>query len=221
MKTISAVINARLQSTRVPKKLIRKFGHTSLIEIALEKLNKMEFFDARFLAVADKELEKIGANYQYVNILRRKKESVLKGVNPQKITFAHYKEIPSEYIFVFNPCLPMIRIETIKMAYDYFQKHNFPSYTSVVPTGDWVFDSLGNAVTNTNPTNLTTNKDVQFYKAAHAFHIIKKSIFVEKGYHWTFNQNDPHMINISTDEHIDVDTMIDFQFAEFMYSSKK
>jgi CMP-N-acetylneuraminic acid synthetase len=220
MKSISAVVNARLSSTRVPKKPVRPFAGSSLIEIALAKLDQMDFFDHRFLAVADEELKKIGRHYNNVEILHRKPEAVRKGVNPKIVTFAHYCDIPSDFIFVFNPCLPLISIETINQAVNYFQNNDFSSYTSVVKTGDWIFDVNGNLVTNKDPGNLTTNKDVQFYKAAHAFHIITKDRFVKEGLHWSFTIDDPHMIEISEDEYFDIDTEYEFKIAETIYINK-
>ena len=220
MKSISAVINARLSSTRVPEKLIRQFAGTSLIEIALEKLNRMDSFEHRFLAVADEALKEIGRQYKNVEILSRRKKAVKKGVNPQNVTFAHYAEVPSDYILVFNPCLPLITTDTIRMAYDYFQKNDFPSFTSVVKTGDWIFDSDGIPVTNTDPGNLTTNKNIEFYKAAHAFHIITKDRFIKEGIHWSFTIDDPHMIEIAENEYVDIDTEIEFELAEALFKRK-
>ena len=217
MKSVSAVVNARLSSTRVPKKLVRPFAGSTLIDIALAKLDKMDFFEHRFLAVADQQLVKIGSHYKNVKILHRKSVAVKKGVNPQNITFAHYCDVPSDYILVFNPCLPLITTDTIRMAYDYFQKNDFPSFTSVVKTGDWVFDSKGQPITNTDPGNLTTNENVQFYKAAHAFHIITKDRFVKEGIHWSFTIDDPHMIEILEDEYFDIDTEYEFKLAEILY----
>lgn len=217
MKTISVVTNARLQSTRVPKKMIRPFAEKCLLEIALEKLNNMDFFENRYLAVAEDELMKHADPFPNVEILHRKPEAVRQGVNPQSVTFAHYCDVPSDYIFVFNPCLPFVTIDTIKKAFDYFQDSDYSSYTSVVKTGDWVFDNEGNPVTNTNPQNLTTNKDVQFYKAAHAFHIVNKEFFATNGYHWEFTKDDPHMVEIPEDECVDVDTEIEFELAESLY----
>lgn len=220
MKTISVVTNARLQSSRVHQKMLRPFAGTSLLKIALEKLNQMDFFEHRYLAVAEKELADLAKPFSNIEILNRKHDAVKQGVNPQHITFAHYCDIPSDYIFVFNPCLPFISIETVKSAFDYFQKNNHPSYTSVIKTGDWVFNSEGNPVTNTNPNNLTTNKDIQFYKAAHAFHIVNKKFFSEKGYHWEFIENDPHMVKIPEDQCVDVDTEIEFDLAEALYKQR-
>ncbi|MDD3288839.1 MAG: hypothetical protein PHX43_07555, partial [Alphaproteobacteria bacterium] len=131
VKSVSVVTNARLQSTRVPQKLMKKFADKSLIEIALEKLNQMDFFEHRFLAVAEPELIEVGKRYPNVEILRRSPNAVQRGVNPLTVTFAHYLEVPSDYIFVFNPCLPCIRVETIKKAFDYFQETDFNSYTAV------------------------------------------------------------------------------------------
>jgi CMP-N-acetylneuraminic acid synthetase len=217
MKSISVVINARTQSSRVPSKLIRPFAGTSLIEIALAKLDKMDFFERRFLAVADEELVKLGQRFKNVEILLRDNEAVKKGVNPLEVTFAHYLRVPTDWVFVFNPCLPMMTIETIKSAYDHFQKTSHNSYTAVVPTGDWIFDSDGRALTNADPRNATTNLKRSFFKGCHAFHIHNKSFFRENGILWTFSPNDPHVIEIPEAEAVDVDTPHEFDLAEHIY----
>lgn len=221
MKSVSVVINARLGSTRVKNKLMRPFADSCLIEIALEKLDKMDFFDNRYLAAAEQSLIELADKYQNISILKRRSEAVIPGVNPQSVTFAHYLDVPSEYIFVFNPCLPMIAVETIKAAHDYFQSTNHLSYTSSVGTHDWVFDSNGNALTNKNPANLTTNQGESYSKAAHAFHIVSKKVLKETGHHWTFTKNDPHLVPIPREETIDVDDILDFQFAEHYYINQK
>lgn len=218
MKSISVVINARLGSTRVPKKLIRPFADTSLIEIALDKMNKMDFFEHRYLAVAENELVDIGKKYPNVEILMRKEQAVQKGVNPLPVTFAHYLSVPSDYIFVFNPCLPCIKIDTIKKAFDYFQETDFNSYTAVIPTGDWIFDADGNPLTNSDPRNVTTNKNVTFFKGCHAFHVVNKEFFRHQKILWSFEQDDPHLIQIPEEEAVDVDTPIEFMLAERIYS---
>ena len=42
MKTIAGIIHARKDSTRCPNKHLRPLGNTTLIDIALEKLSKLE-----------------------------------------------------------------------------------------------------------------------------------------------------------------------------------
>jgi CMP-N-acetylneuraminic acid synthetase len=221
MKTVSVVTNARTQSTRVPRKLVREFAGRSLLDIALEKLNRMDFFANRYLAVAEPDLAAMAAPYENVTVLHRDPDAVQRGVNPQSVTFAHYRKVPSEFIFVFNPCLPLIRVETIRKAYDYFQSTNYRAYTAVVKTGDWIFDSEGNALTNSDPRNVTTNKNRTFYKGCHAFHIVNREYYSTTGEHWTFAQNDPHLIEIPEEEAADVDTEGEFALAELLYQKRQ
>ena len=145
----------------------------------------------------------------------------MKGINPLTTTFAHYLDVESDYVFVFNPCLPIISIETIQKAFEYFQKTNFKSYTAVVKTGDWIFDNSGRPLTNTDPKNATTNKDMTFYKACHAFHIINKKRFREEKVLWDFTVDDPHLFEINEKESIDIDTLQDFNLAELLYKEYK
>lgn len=219
-KSISIVINARLGSSRVHDKLLKKFSNTTLIEIALKKINELDFFENRYLAVAEKKFEKILSNYKNVKLLKRTKSSVKKGVNPLRVTFNHYLKIPSDFIFVFNPCLPFLSVKTIKYAYQYFQKNNYNSFTAVISTGDWIFDSQGKPLTNSNPSNVTTNKNMSFFKGCHAFHIINKSYFKENKLLWSFKRNDPHLIEIPSNEATDIDTPYEFELANLMYSKK-
>jgi CMP-N-acetylneuraminic acid synthetase len=217
MKSVSVVINARTQSSRVPNKLLRPFAGTSLIEIALAKLDKMDFFEKRFLAVADEELVQVGKRYPNVDILLRDGAAVKKGVNPLEVTFAHYLRVPTDWVFVFNPCLPMLTVETVKGAYDYFQQTAYNSYTAVVPTGDWIFDSDGRALTNADPRNATTNLKRTFFKGCHAFHIHNRAFFRENKILWTFAPHDPHLIKVPESEAVDVDTPEEFELAEQIY----
>jgi CMP-N-acetylneuraminic acid synthetase len=222
LKSISVVINARTASTRVPNKLLRPFGQTSLIEIALEKLDALDFFEKRFLAAHDKPLLELleTGRYPNVELLPRQPDAVKKGVNPLAMTFGHYLNVPSDWIFVFNPCLPFVTIETLKNAWKHFQDTSFNSYTAVVKTGDWIFDSDGHALTNNDPKNATTNKNRSFYKGCHAFHIHSKKFFKDQGILWTFKPNDPSLIEVPEEQAIDVDTMIEFEFAEFAWQRR-
>jgi CMP-N-acetylneuraminic acid synthetase len=201
----------------VPRKLVRPFAGTTLLEVALGKLDRMDFVEHRYLAVADQELMELANGYPNVEVLQRDAAAVKKGVNPQHVTFAHYLKVPSDFILVFNPCLPFVRLDTVRQAYEYFQQTDFRSYTSAVPTGDWIFDESGNALTNSDPLNLTTNKNVKFFKAAHAFHIVNRRFFETHGHHWTFAPGDPQLIRIPEEEAVDVDTEVEFEVAEALY----
>ncbi len=221
MKQISAIINARLQSSRVPRKLIRPFADSSLLQIALSKLNELDYFNHRFLACAEEKLIQLAPNYPRIEILRRDEKAVRKGVNPLDITFRHYLDVPTEWIFVVNPCQPLLSPETIRKAYDLFQTTKYSSYISVIPVRDWIFDSEGNPVTHKNVKVLATNKTALHYKASHSFYIINKHRFRETGLLWAFKPDDPFLITISEEETLDVDTELEFKVTEAFYKRKK
>ena len=220
MRPISIVINARLSSTRVPGKLLRPFAGSSLAEIALEKIEGMDFFDHRYFAVADPELIEVGRRYPKVELLLREQDSIKAGVNPPSVSFAHYLKIPTEHIFIFNPCQPMLSVDSIKKAYDFFQETEFDSYTATITTRDWVFDASGDCLTHKDPRNYSTNTGEAYSKATHSFHIVGKTFFAEHGYHWTFTKDDPHLIEVNTEEIYDVDNEIDFEIAQSVYRMK-
>lgn len=217
MKKVSVIINARLSSTRVPNKLLRPFANSTLFEIALNKISQISFADNLYVGIGDDQLIEIANNYKNIQILRRDPQSIAKGTHLQKVTFDHYKHVETDYIFIINPCQPLLSLSTLEMAFETFQNTNFKSYTSVVSTGDWIFDRSGKPLTNTDKDNVTTNKDVSFYKASHSFHIIDKNLFLKNGYHWEFIENDPALIPISNSEIYDVDEENEFLVTEYMY----
>jgi len=220
MKTISVLINARVQSSRISKKLLRPFAGTTLIDIALEKLDKMNFFTHRYLAAAEEEIKRLVTAYPNIELLERNPESVKPGYGDHKVIYEHYQRVQSDYIFWLNPCHPLLSIDTVKMAVDTFQKTNFNSYTAVVQTKDWIFDEEGNPITHKISSILSTSMSQKFFKASHSFHIIKKSYFLKNYQYWTMTKEDPHLIEIPDSENFDCDTPVQFETAEAVFKSR-
>ena len=222
MKPISAVVNARLQSSRMKSKMVRPYCGTDLLEIALEKLNGLDFLEHRYLAVAEDELARKAEKYPNVEVLRRKQEAVSPGPHHPMITFEHYARVPTEYFFVINPCAAFLSRDTIRKAYDVFQQTDFRSYIAVAQTRDWVFSANGEALTHRNPTGFQNTSDGEYFlRATHAFYIANRDYFTSHdGQLWTLQKDDPHLISMPSDEAVDVDTDLDFEISEYLYSKK-
>lgn len=221
MKNISIVFNARLSSSRVPNKLLKPFANSTLFEIALEKLSKVKFVENIYVGIGDEELIKIAKKFSRIKILKREKDAIKKGTHDQRITFRHYGLVDTDYIMVVNPCQPLLSLKTLEKAVEYFKRNDAISYTAGVKTGDWIFNSKGEALTIIDKNNVTTNKDVSFYKGCHSFHIINKNLFMKNGYHWEFKINDPAIILVPEEEIYDVDSIIDFDYTEYQYLKRK
>lgn len=217
MKTISAVINARLQSTRLPRKLLRPFAGSTLIEIALAKLDQMDFFDHRYFGVAEDELIQLAPDYQHITLLQRTPEAVKPGYGNHKVIYAHYESIESDYIFWLNPCHPLLTVDTVRKAFDTFQSTQHNSYTAVVPSQEWLFDNDGNPVTHTSGNVVSTAHSSSFMKATHSFHIFNKAYFLKTNQVWTLTRDDPHLVEIPDSENFDADTAVQFETAEAVY----
>lgn len=215
------MINARLGSTRLPKKLIRPFADTTLIDIALEKLDRLDFFTNRYFAAAEDEL--LDRTVAYTNIinLRRDPESVLPGYGRHEVIYRHYSRIESDFIFWLNPCHALLSIETIREAVNVFHNSSFNSYTSVVPTRDWIFQNDGLPITHTKASMLSTNHSDQFLRASHSFHIFSRTYFQKNNQVWSFTKDDPHLIPIPSQEDYDCDTLDQFELAEIVYRRQK
>ena len=125
MKKISAVINARLNSSRMKSKMIRPFHDTDLLEIALEKMNQLSYFDHRYIAVAEDSLVEKASKYNNIEVLKRSSNSVEFGPHHPMTTFEHYLRIPTEYFFVINSCAAFLSPDSIKRAFDIFQETNY------------------------------------------------------------------------------------------------
>jgi len=52
---------------------------------------------------------------------------------------------------------------------------------------------------------------------AHAFHIYERRFFLEKTAYWGNSPNNPSLFEISEDESIDIDTELEFKYAEMIY----
>ena len=215
--TIAAVINARTTSSRLPRKLVIPFAGTTLIDIAIKKLDKMDFLAHRYFAAAEDELIDRAKHYSNIEILRRSPESVLPGYGDHRVIYAHYEKIDSEYFIWMNPCSPLLSADTLRRAIDYVHETKFNSYTSVIPTTDWIFDTEGNPITNKQGSMVSTAHSRKFYKVAHAFHIFNKRFFLKDYQCWSMTRNDPALFEIPEEESFDVNTQIEFNVAEAAY----
>jgi len=222
VKPISAIVNARLQSSRTKSKMVRPYCGTDLLEIALEKLDGLDFFAHRFLAVAEDELASKAEKYPNVEILRRKSEAVEPGPHHPMITFEHYTRVPTEYFFVINPCSAFLSRETIRRAFDIFQQTNYRAYIAVEQTRDWIFSASGEALTHKNAAGFQNTSDGDYFlRATHAFYIANRDYFsTHDGKLWTLQKDDPHLIPMPTEEAVDVDTDLDFEISEYLYGKK-
>lgn len=217
MKTIAAIAHARKTSTRCPNKHLRPFGNTTLIDIALDNLSKLDV-DEKYLAVYDQELkDKV---IDGVQILHREYDSVAPGNCHHSVMYKHLENVESEFILNYNPCQPFLQVDKLNDCIKVFKESTMKSMITVQKERNFFWDKTRNPINFKPNDRLSTTSGPWVYLATHSL------VFYEKNYmlsEWELFPNTkdnpfPLVTDWSENELIDVDTELDFKLAKLIYN---
>ena len=215
MKSLAAIIHARKTSTRCPNKHLRPFGNTTLIDIALENLSKLDV-DEKYLAVYDQELkDKV---IDGVQILHREYDSVAPGNCHHSVMYKHLEKVKSEFIVNYNPCQPFLQVDKLNHCIQVFKESKKKSMITVQKERNFFWDETGTPINFKPNDRLSTTAGPWVYSATHSL------VFYEKNYmlsEWELFPNTkdspfPLVIDWPEEELIDVDTELDFKLAKLI-----
>ena len=219
MKDISVVIQSRLNSQRVPNKMLRDFAGTTLVDILLKKLLKSKVIRPQqiYFCVGDTELVKKGFEYP-INVFIRSEESL----NEEKeipILYEWYREIPTRYIVMISACNPLLKIETIDKFIEQFSESNKEGAISVYESKNYFWNPDGKML-NKWPegfTSMNTKYVEPTYVAAHCMYGSRVDII--KDGNWVTNSlpYEPELITMPEIEAFDIDYEWQFKTAEVLY----
>ena len=213
MKTIAGIIHARKDSTRCPNKHLRPLGNTTLIDIALEKLSKLEL-NEKYLAVYDQELkDKV---IDGVKILHREYDSVAPGNAPHNIMYKHLENVESDYIVNLNPCQPFLQVDKLQQIITLFKYSKIDSMITVKQERNFFWDKDENPINFKPNDRLSTTAGPWVYSATHSLVFYKKQYMLDN---WELFPNEkgnpkPFIVDWSEKELLDVDTETDFKIVE-------
>tara|TARA_R100000951_G_scaffold115476_1_gene123668 strand:+ start:107 stop:790 length:684 start_codon:yes stop_codon:yes gene_type:complete len=183
---VLVIIQARLNSQRVPQKMIKNFNGTNLFSIAIEKVLKSNVIPKRnfFVSVCEPELLDI-ANYYGVNIYERSEESANNDNSLQKIYEWHDKFPKYKYVIKINGCSPLLKTETIDGFVKQFLEQEEENLFGVIETKDYYWNKDGMLVTPwpKDQTIMNTKAVEVTYKASHTLYasrldLIKDDMFM-------------------------------------------
>ncbi len=216
MKSISVIIHARTQSTRCPNKHLRPLGNTTLIDIAVDNINKLDV-DEKYLAVGEKELsDRVDGD---VKILNRSFDSVKKGNPPMNVFFKHLENVKSDYIVNYNPCQPFLNNKKVQRAINVFRECRFDSMITVKKEKNFFWDNILRPVNFKEGDRLSTIDGPHLFVATHSLVCFKKQYMLDNWQYFSNQYNDPFPLEVdwSDEELVDVDTELDFKLAEVLY----
>ena len=215
MKTLGIFVPARLQSERLPNKMIKPLGDTCLFEIACRKLEEINQYYPAYVLIYEQELIDIASKYN-VHIIKRSRESAILD-DPILTTMGDIKEAKEDYLMFLNPCLPFLSTDAILRSLSAFQMCSGKTATSVIPFHNWVFDRAGNDLLPIDYSSLNTKAIYGLCTAAHCFHIFNKNDFLKTG---KMLEKGHDVIEVPSDMVIDVDTPEDFEYVEYLWNKR-
>ena len=220
IKDICFVIQARLNSERVPQKMVKNFAGTTLTDNVIQKLVNSKLIPNTqiYLAVHEKELINIGKKYP-INIFQRSYESanVDCGID---ILFEWYNKLPYKYVIMVSGCNPLLKIETIERFTKRYLESPHEGLFSVIEKKNYFWDLNGNMI-NKWPKGqdlLNTKMVEKTYEAAHCLYASKLDL-IGKGL-WVGSwkkKNDPELFTVDELESFDIDYEWQFKLGEKLW----
>jgi len=218
---ICLLIQARLGSERVPRKMIRPFYRSNLVDILFDKLkylNSIPQSNIYFSAYED-ELKEI-ANNHGVNIFHRSEASAKSEGQPLSEIFEWHDKLPFKYVILISACNPLLKIETIDSFIESFIKSEKEGAFAVFPKQTYYWDKGGNSLTDWKGSATMNTKFVDpVYEAAHCLYASRMDIIGDGYWMDTKSPPTPHLFKMQELEAFDIDHEWQFKIAELLYKS--
>jgi CMP-N-acetylneuraminic acid synthetase len=220
IKDILFITQARLESQRVPKKMIRPFCGSNLLEILIDKIKTSNVIPIQnfYLSVCDEELVNIAKN-NGVKYFQRSRESAL-AENSVPLIYEWHDKLDYKYICLLSACNPLLKIETIDSFVREYMDSDKDGMFGVIAKKQYFWDEDRNMVSHwpegqkiMNTKTMTTT-----YEAAHCLYSSRMDI-IKDGY-WMDNNLPPRpeLFVIENElEVFDIDYEWQFQAAEKLY----
>ena len=218
IKDILFVVQARLNSQRVPNKMLKPFKGTNLFRHAITKVLLSDYIPKEnfYVSVYEDELineaEKLG-----VNIFKRSYESANNDNSLKKIYEWHDK-LPFKYVVLISACNPLLKIETIDKFIKQFIKSDKEGGFAVFEKKTYYWDKENNPITNWGDSRIMNTKFVEpIYEAAHCLYASRMDI-IQGGY-WmdTKSPPEPELFVMDELEAFDIDYDWQFELGEKLW----
>lgn len=217
---ICFIVQARLNSERIPQKMTKPFCGSTLTDLVLQKLLACNIPKEQiYLSVHENELKDIGKNYP-IRIWERSYESanVDKGI---QTLFDWWDKLPYKYVVMVSGCNPFLKPQTINNFISTFINSKNEGLFAVTENKNYFWDSKGNMLNQwPEGQDLLNTKAVDTtYEAAHCLYASRLDS-IGKG-KWVGNwqtKNDPELyVMKSPIEAFDIDYPWQFTLAENLF----
>lgn len=215
---ITAVIPIRKGSQRVKNKNLRPFAGKTLLEVKIESLSKSKLINEIIVNTdSDDAIEIVKRMKKYVNNLSfQEREPYFASSECTGSEFFEYLGRATQTdVFVYAPCTsPFVKAGTYDACIQKFlESKNSDCVATVSPIKEFLW--LKGKPLNYNPKNAPNSQNLPDIFALNFATTVTTTENLKK-FRNIIGQK-PNFVSIDEIEAIDIDTPLDFEFAEFLY----
>lgn len=222
IEDIVFIVQARLNSQRVPNKMLRPFAGTSLFQLGINKLKQCSNIPIGniYASVYEQELKDI-ATLEGIKVFDRSYESA-NNDNSLQVIYEWYNRLPFKYIIKLNACSPLLKVETIEKFVDTFLLQESESLFSVIPFKDYFWNNEGKLITSwpENQTIMNTKAVEVTYKGGHVLYASRMDLIEKNMFMGNFLQEGGiTLFPMEELEAFDIDYEWQFKLGEHLYKT--
>ena len=220
LNDIAFIVQARLNSQRVPQKMIKPFAGSNLFELILDKLLQSKVIpQANIIAsVYEPKLFDIALK-KGVQIFNRSHESANNDNDLKKIYEWHDK-IPYKYVVLISGCNPLLSVETIDSFVKQFAEQEEENLFAVFEKKTYYWNKEGALITPwpKDQTIMNTKAVEPVYEAAHVLYASRRDLIQDYRFMGDFEApGGIKLFEMKELEAFDIDYEWQFETAELLY----
>ena len=216
-KTITAIVPVRKGSQRIKNKNFKPFADSNLLEIKLNTLKQVKTIDKIIVSsdsiIAIETAKRLGIEYH-----ERDNYFASSKCNNSEFYKNLAENIEGDYLMYTPVTAPLIKVKTY---YDFINRFtNSQDRHDSMLTATYVKDHmwLDNKPINYDPINAPNTQDLpDIMKLTYGINIISKKNMIKCK---NVVGKTPTFYLLEEEETIDIDTPLDFEFAEYLYKKQ-
>ena len=214
IKQISAVITVRKNSQRVKNKNFKRFAGKNLLIHKIEDIKKIKEIDNIIINTDSDKAIKIAKNLK-VNFFKREPYFASSKCPNSEFWANVAKNTNSKYIMFTHCTNPLVKKSTYQNFLKTFKKlkHKYDSFNSVSEVKEFLINK--NKPINFNFSKAPNSQDLpDIIKLNFAISILTTKLMYKKK---SLVGNKPYFIKLNNIEGFDINTPLEFKFAEYMF----
>lgn len=224
LNNIAFVVQARLNSQRMPRKMIRPFVNSNLFSIVLDKLlaSKVIPKENIFGSVYEQELvdilEERELNYWHRSEASANEDSDL------KLIYEWHDKLPAKYKYVvlISGCNPLLQVETIDKFIEEFINQDEENLFAAIEKKTYYWDKEGKMITKwpEGETIMNTKAVDPVYEAAHCLYASRLDLIEKNNFMVDYSKDNLKLFIINELEAFDIDYKWQYKAAEILYANR-